>query len=153
MTRLNIEETSVEQWDRIMAVNARGVFLGTKHCLPAMRRTRGGGIIDISSTAGIVGAASSSCVCRKQGGSSAFTKATAVQYAKDKIRGDSVHPGPILTEMNRLLFEGSPGARAAAEGLIRLNRLGGPRDITYGVLNLASDDEASGTGEPRGSQL
>jgi 3alpha(or 20beta)-hydroxysteroid dehydrogenase len=95
-----IEETTVEDWDRIMAVNAKGVFLGTKAAIQAMRQAGGGSIVNISSTAGLVSSLSGSAsYTATKGAVRLFTKATAIQYAKDGIRCNSVHPGPIETDM------------------------------------------------------
>src|SRR6266404_8134515 len=100
--RKSIEETTEDDLDRILAVNLKGVFLGTKQAIPAMRRAGGGSIINISSTAGLVGSHyGSASYTATKGAVRLFTKATAVQHAKDKIRCNSVHPGPIDTEMMR----------------------------------------------------
>ena len=83
-----------------MAINAKGVFLGTKHSIPAMRRAGGGSIINISSIAGMVGNPRSGVAySASKGAVRLFTKATAIQHAKDNIRCNSVHPGPIDTPM------------------------------------------------------
>src|SRR5437867_12176386 len=100
--RKSIEETTDDDLDRILAVNLKGVFWGTKHAIPAMRRAGGGSIINISSTAGLVGSPyGSSAYTATKGAVRLFTKATAVQHAKDHIRCNSVHPGPIETDMIR----------------------------------------------------
>src|SRR2546429_3892202 len=98
--RKSIEETTEDDWDRILAVNLKGVFWGTKHAIPAMRRAGGGSIINISSTAGLVGSPyGSASYTATKGGVRLFTKATALQHATDHIRCNSVHPGPIDTPM------------------------------------------------------
>src|SRR5919108_4258643 len=98
--RKRIEETTEDDLDQILAVNVKGVFLGTKQALPAMRRAGGGSIINISSTAGLVGNPHGSPMyTATKGAVRLFTKATAVQHAKDNIRCNSVHPGPIETAM------------------------------------------------------
>ena len=139
----NIEDTSEEVWDRTMAVNAKGVFLGTKQAIPAMRRAGGGSIINISSGAGIAPAPGTSAhYAASKGAVRIFTKSTAIQYAKEGIRCNSVHPGPIDTDMlgNRytdpqVLMERVP-----------LGRIGTPEEIAYGVLYLASDESSFVTG-------
>src|SRR4029453_13896902 len=96
LIRKSIEERTEDDWDRLMAVNAKGVFLATKNAFPVMRRAGGGSIINISSTAGLVGSPyGSSAYTATKGAVRLFTKSTAVQHAKDKIRCNSVHPGPI----------------------------------------------------------
>jgi NAD(P)-dependent dehydrogenase (short-subunit alcohol dehydrogenase family) len=146
LIRKGIEETTEDDWDRIMAVNVKGVFLGTKHAIPAMRRAGSGSIINISSTAGLVGSpGGSSAYTATKGAVRLFTKATATQHARDNIRCNSVHPGPIATDMikdtleNRELWE---------QRLQRLpmRRVGTPEDVAYGVLYLASDESSFVTG-------
>ena len=101
--------------DRIMAVNVKGVFLGTKCAIPAMRRSGGGSIVNISSTAGLVGSPSASrAYTATKGAVRLFTKATAIQHARDNIRCNSVHPGPIITEMTEARSRPSPVGAAAA---------------------------------------
>jgi cyclopentanol dehydrogenase len=102
LIRKGIEETTEDDWDRIMAVNVKGVFFGTKYAIPAMRQAGGGSIINISSTAGLVGSPYGPAAYNAtKGAVRLLTKATAIQHAKDKIRCNSVHPGPIDTEMMR----------------------------------------------------
>src|SRR5438093_1250050 len=104
--RSKIEETSEADWDRIMAVNVKGVFLGTKCAIPAMRQAGGGSIINISSTAGLVGSpGETAAYSATKGAVRLFTKSTAIQHAKDKIRCNSVHPGPIATDMIKDVLE------------------------------------------------
>ena len=95
-----IENTSLEDWDRVMDVNAKGVFLGSKAVIPAMRQAGGGSIVNISSQLGLVGVDNSSPQYQaSKGAVRLLTKATAIQYAKERIRANSVHPGPIATPM------------------------------------------------------
>jgi NAD(P)-dependent dehydrogenase (short-subunit alcohol dehydrogenase family) len=144
--RGTIEETSEADWDRIMAINLKGVFLGTKCALPAMRRAGGGSIINISSGAGIAPApGTSAAYAATKGGVRIFSKATAVQHAKDHIRCNSVHPGPVDTPMVR----GPRTEPARLEELtarVPLGRLGTSEEIAYGVLYLASDESSYVTG-------
>ena len=97
---LSIEETSEEGWDEVLAVNAKGVFLGTRRAIPAMRRAGGGSIINISSIAGILGRKlAPAAYSASKGAVRVFTKSTAIQHAEDRIRCNSIHPGPIDTPM------------------------------------------------------
>ena len=141
-----IEDTTAEEWDRVMAVNAKGVFLGTKHAIPAMRRAGGGSIINISSQLGIVAMAESSPqYIASKGAVRLLTKSTAIQYAGDGIRCNSVHPGPIVTPMT----EGrraDPSVRDLMTSRIPLGRYGESIDVAYGVLYLASDEASFVTG-------
>jgi NAD(P)-dependent dehydrogenase (short-subunit alcohol dehydrogenase family) len=144
--RGTIEETSEEDWDRLMAINLKGVFLGTKYALPAMRRAGGGSIINISSGAGIAPApGTSAAYAATKGGVRLFSKATAVQHAQDNIRCNSVHPGPIDTPMVRGP-QTDPARLAELTGRVPLGRLGTSEEIAYGVLYLASDESSYVTG-------
>ena len=146
LLRSKIEETAVEDWDRIMAVNVKGVFLGTKCAIPAMRQAGGGSIINISSTAGLVGSpGETAAYTATKGAVRLFTKATAIQHAKDKIRCNSVHPGPIATDMIKEMLENT----SAWEQRLRrlpMGRVGTPQEVAYGVLYLASDEASYVTG-------
>ncbi len=138
-----VEETSAEGWDRTMDVNSRGVFLGTKAVIPAMRES-GGSIVNISSVAGLVGGLMTAYNASK-GAVRLLTKSTAVQYAAEGIRVNSVHPGPTDTDMLDIFFR-EEGARAARAANTPIPRLGEPEDIAYGVLFLASDESSYMTG-------
>jgi NAD(P)-dependent dehydrogenase (short-subunit alcohol dehydrogenase family) len=143
--RKSIEETT-DDLDRIVAVNLKGVFLGTKHAIPAMRRAGGGSIINISSTAGLVGSPyGSASYTATKGGVRLLTKATALQHAPDHIRCNSVHPGPVETAMlQEALAE--PTTREERLRRVPLGRVGTVDDIAYGVLYLASDESSFVTG-------
>ena len=140
-----VEETSSDEWDQVMDINAKGVFLGAKHCIPAMRAAGGGSIINISSVAGLVGNPFSSAYNASKGAVRLFTKSTAIQYAAEGIRSNSIHPGVIETDMTA---EAIADARFKAERLdpTPLARLGQPEDVAYGALYLASDESSFVTG-------
>ncbi len=139
-----VEDTSVESWDRVMDINAKGVFLGTKAAIPEMRRAGGGSIINISSQLGLVGTdfASGPEYQASKGAVRILTKATAIQYAEDGIRANSVHPGPINTSMT----ETTQADAALYVSRIPLGRYGEPNEVAYGVLFLASDEASFMTG-------
>ena len=140
-----IEDTSVQDWDHIMDVNVKGVFLGTKHAIPAMRRAGGGSIVNISSTAGIVAIGRSAAYNATKGAVRVFTKATAIQHANDKIRCNSVHPGPIDTPFLQDLID-NPVLLQERLRRVPLGRIGTSEDVAYGVLYLASDEASYVTG-------
>ena len=95
-----IEDTSVEDWDRVMDINGKGVFLGTKAAIPEMQAAGGGSIINISSQLGIVATDNTSPMYHaSKGAVRILTKSTAIQFAPDGIRANSVHPGPVVTAM------------------------------------------------------
>jgi cyclopentanol dehydrogenase len=141
-----VEETTEQAWDTVMDVNAKGVFLGTKAAIPAMRRAGGGSIINISSQLGLVGMDDSSPqYTASKGAVRLLTKTTALQYARDRIRCNSVHPGPIITPMT----EGrraDPVVYQRMLSRIPLGRYGEAEEVAYAVLYLASDESAWVTG-------
>ena len=141
-----IEETTLEEWERVMDVNAKGVFLGAKAVIPAMRAAGGGSIINISSQLGIVAVETSSAqYIASKGAVRLLTKATAIQYAGDGIRANSVHPGPIVTPMTER-SRSNPDQTAFTVARIPLGRWGEPEEVAYGVLYLASDESSFVTG-------
>ena len=141
-----IEDTTAEDWNRMMDVNAKGVFLGTKAVLAAMRRAGGGSIVNISSQLGLVGTDNSSPQYQaSKGAVRLLTKATAIQYAREGIRANSVHPGPIVTAMTERR-RADPAQRELMISRIPLGRYGEPDEVAYGVLYLASDESAFVTG-------
>ena len=140
-----VEDTSGEEWDLVMDINAKGVFLGTKAAIPAMRDAGGGSIVNISSIAGIVGGRTSSYAASK-GAVRLLTKSTAIQYARDGIRCNSVHPGVIDTPMTQPIMLSSEEGRREHAARHPMNRIGQPEDIAYGVLFLASDEASFMTG-------
>ncbi len=141
-----IEDTSEELWDRIMAVNTKGVFLGTRKSLPALRRAGGGSIINISSIAGILGRAlTGAAYSASKGAVRTFTKTTAIQHAPEGIRCNSIHPGPVDTPMLSGISDNPEVLRQRTDE-VPLGRLGHSRDVAYGALYLASDESAWITG-------
>ena len=145
-SRRALEEVSREEWDRIMAVNSTGVFLGTRAAIRAMQAAGGGSIINISSQMGIVGApVSHHAYQASKGAVRIFTKAVALQYAEDNIRCNSVHPGPIETPMNAERRTNRDFV-ATMISKVPLGRFGQPIEVAYGILYLASDESSYVTG-------
>jgi 3alpha(or 20beta)-hydroxysteroid dehydrogenase/cyclopentanol dehydrogenase len=142
LRRESIEETSKELWDTVLAVNATGVFLGTKHAIPAMRQAGGGSIVNISSVSGMI-ALGAPAYNASKGAVRVFTKVTAIQHAKDNIRCNSIHPGPIDTPMTQTT---DTARRNKIVSDVPLGRYGTSEDIAYGVLYLASDEARFMTG-------
>ena len=142
----NVEAQTVDGWDRIMDINAKGVFLGTKAAIPAMRESGSGSIVNISSIAGIIGSVGATAYNASKGAVRILTKSTAVQYAAEGIRCNSVHPGPIETHMIRQVFAGDEETRNSRINAIPLGRMGEMGDVAKGVLFLASDEASYMTG-------
>ncbi len=141
-----IEDTTLDEWNRTMDINATGVFLGTKAAIVAMRRAGGGSIVNISSQLGLVGTDNSSPQYQaSKGAVRLLTKATAIQYAKEGIRANSVHPGPIVTAMTERR-RSDPEQNQLMVSRIPLGRYGQPIEVALGVLYLASDESSFVTG-------
>ena len=142
----NVEETTVEGWDGQIAVHAKGAFLGTKHAIPEMRKAGGGSIINTSSINGLIGSPRSTAYDAAKGAVRLFTKSAAIQYAKENIRVNSVHPGYAWTPMMSQSYGNETGARDSWLARIPLGRLGQADDIALGMLYLASDESSFVTG-------
>jgi 3(or 17)beta-hydroxysteroid dehydrogenase len=147
----DIESTTVEQWHKIMAVNAEGVFLGCKHAIPAMRRGGGGSIINISSTAGLVGTPPFAAYSASKGAVRLLTKSVAAHCREkgDAIRCNSVHPGGIDTPLVRAITRQPQSNISDIEDMRAPGRAigyGQPHDIGYLVVYLASDESRFMTG-------
>ncbi len=136
-------DLTVDEWDRIMAVNARGVFLTTKHAVPAMLRGGGGAIVNISSAYGVVGAPGYAAYCASKGAVRTFTKSTAIEHATQRIRANSIHPGVIETPMLQGIFDRADdpvATRAAYTAQQPGGWNGEPEDVAWGCVYLASDE-------------
>ena len=143
--RTTIEDTTEEIWDGQMNVHAKAAFLGTKHAIPEMRKLGGGSIINISSIAGLVGSPSGTAYNAAKGAMRLLTKSAALQYAREAIRVNSVHPGFALTAITRELFS-TPEGLESRLGTVPMGRLATVEEIAYGVLFLASDESSFVTG-------
>ena len=142
----NLEDTTPEEWDRVMDINSKGVFLGTKAVIPEMRKVGGGSIVNISSISGIIGQDNIQPVYNaSKGAVRLFTKSTAIQYASEHIRANSVHPGSVATDMNAER-RSDPELLAQSLSRIPIGRIGEAEDIALGVLYLASDEASFITG-------
>ncbi len=142
----NVEETTEEEWDQVMDINAKGVFLGTRAAIPEMRKAGGGSIINISSQLGVVGMGEGGPQYQaSKGAVRIFTKSAAIQYAAEGIRVNSVHPGPIVTPMTEAR-RSDAAVQQVMISRIPLGRYGESEDVAYGVLYLASDESSFVTG-------
>ena len=140
--RDSLEETTEETWDRIMAVNAKGVFLGTRAVVPHMRAAGGGSIVNISSISGMISVGYPAYNSSK-GAIRVFTKSAAVELARDNIRVNSIHPGTIWTSMSTYKRAFTREERAQT---IPMKRVAEPEEIAYPALFLASDESSYMTG-------
>ena len=137
---------STVAWDRLMAVNARGVFLGMKYASPAMQRAGGGSIVNISSISGFVGQdAIHMAYNASKGAVRLMSKSAAVQYAKAGIRVNSVHPG-VMPPMRTSQASADPARRAVMLANVPMGRAGRREEVGYAVLFLASDEASYITG-------
>lgn len=144
-------ELTEEEWDRVQAVNVKGVFFCTKHALPHLRRAGGGSIINLSSIYGLVGAPDVPPYHASKGAVTLMSKTDAMLYAADRIRVNSIHPGYIWTPMveHHIRSHGTNDVMAAKADLGKLHPLGHvgePDDIAWGVVYLASDESKFVTG-------
>lgn len=143
-------EITEEEWDQVMAVNVKGVFLCTKHVLPLMRKSVGGSIINLSSIYGIISARDLPAYHASKGAVRLMSKTDALLYAKDKIRVNSVHPGfiwtPLVEELGERSEEGVEKFRQQLDSLHPIGHVGEPEDIAWGIVYLASDESKFVTG-------
>ncbi|MDH3293389.1 MAG: glucose 1-dehydrogenase [Acidimicrobiia bacterium] len=151
----SIVEMSLADWQRQQAVNLDGVFLGMKHCIPPMRDTGGGSIINMSSVAGLRGYASLAGYCATKGGVHLVSKAVAMECAQNRwnVRVNSVHPGIIETPIWDTVVPESVRVDGVAIDLeeraalgVPTGVLGQPNDVANGVLFLAGDESSYITG-------
>ncbi|MFA5638813.1 MAG: SDR family oxidoreductase [Anaerovoracaceae bacterium] len=138
-----------DEWDKTMAINARGVLFLTKHAIPEMKKTGGGSIINISSAYGIIGVPGFAAYCASKGAVRLLTKSTALEHVKEGIRANSIHPGVIQTPMLSTLWEETENpeeVKSAVIGQQPSGAAGVPEDIAWGCVYLASDESKFVTG-------
>ncbi|MWV43203.1 glucose 1-dehydrogenase [Paenibacillus sp. HJL G12] len=140
MTIANLE---MEQWNKVLDINLNGCMLGMKYAIPEMQKNGSGSVINISSIGGIVGMAGSSAYTAAKGALRSISKAAAVEFSKESIRVNSVHPGIIETPMTAPSFK---DATPFYKTFTQLPYFGKPEDVAYGVLFLASDESRFMTG-------
>ena len=143
--RDRIEDETADLWDRTMAVNAKGVFLGTKAVLSEMKRHGNGAIVNLSSTAGLVAGPNTASYGASKAAVRIFTKSTAIQNATLGVRANSVHPGPINAPMMHEVMD-IPDKLADNLARVPMGRFGEPEEVANAILFLASDESSFVTG-------
>ena len=144
------ENISVEDWNNVIDVNVKGVFLCTKHAIPHMKKAGGGSIVNLSSIYGIISAPDLPAYHASKGAVRLMSKTDALLYAKEKIRVNSVHPGyiwtPLVEDLGKNSEEGVDAFRKELASRHPVGHVGEPEDIAYGILYLASDESKFVTG-------
>ena len=144
-----ITDTTEAEWDRLMDVNLKGVFLCSRAAIAAMQRQRGGVIVNVGSELGVVGRSEIAAYCASKGGVVQLTKAMAVDHAADGIRVNCVCPGPVDTPLLQAIIRGSADPqreRLAILDKTLMKRFGHPKEIASAILFLASDESSYMTG-------
>lgn len=143
-------EITEEEWDRVININVKGVFLCTKYAIPYMQKSGGGSIINLSSIYGLIGAPDLPPYHASKGAVRLMSKTDALLYAKDRIRVNSVHPAfiwtPLVEELGRQSPEGVESFRKHLDSLHPIGHVGESLDIAYGILYLACDESKFVTG-------
>lgn len=137
-----VDEMTEEEWNGVMDINLKGVFLCSKFAIPAMRKNGRGVITSLSSNWAIVGAPGSGAYCASKAGVMLLSKAMAIDHAKDGIVVNCICPGDVDTPLNRRILESGPEDDAKA----RLAKMISPEEIAHGILFLVSDDSTVTTG-------
>ena len=143
----SVLDTSVEAWDRVQAVNTRGVFLCCKHGIPHLLGRGGGSVINVASFVAILGAATSQIsYTASKGAVLSMTRELAVQFARQNVRVNALCPGPVETPLLLAIFGDDPAALERRRVHWPTGRLAKPREIVNGALFLASDESSYVTG-------
>lgn len=146
-----LEQQDIAMFDKVIAINVRGAYLGLKHVLPHMYKAGAGSVINTSSVAGLRGSAGVLPYVTSKHALTGMTKVAAIEAAAHDVRVNSVHPSPVNTRMMRSLEAGfdpkdAEAAKAAMEKAIPLGRYGESEEIANLVLFLASDESRFITG-------
>ncbi len=137
-----------ENWERVININLKGVWLCMKYEIPEMQKQGGGAIVNMASVAGLVGFQGMPAYCASKGGIIQLTKVAALEYAKSGIRVNAVCPGVIRTPMVERVTGGNPEAEAQFTAIEPVGRMGTPEEIAESVVWLCSDAASFVTGHP-----
>ncbi len=150
-----VTEMTLDEWQRVMLINAGGVFLGTRYAVPLMRQSGGGSIVNVSSASGVKASANASAYCSSKAAVRLFSQSVALEYASDNIRVNTLLPGGVATPMWegmafwQELAASEGGAEAAWKALAQdtpLKRFAQPHEIAQAILYFASDEARYVTG-------
>jgi NAD(P)-dependent dehydrogenase (short-subunit alcohol dehydrogenase family) len=143
----SVLDTTVDAWQRVQDVNAKGVFLCCKHGIPYLLDRGGGSVINVASFVAILGAATSQIsYTASKGAVLAMSRELAVQFARKGVRVNALCPGPVETPLLLSIYGGDPDAFARRQVHWPTGRLGKPREIVNAALFLASDESSFVTG-------
>jgi NAD(P)-dependent dehydrogenase (short-subunit alcohol dehydrogenase family) len=143
----SILDTSPEAWDRVLAVNAKGVFLCCRHGIPHLLGRGGGSVINVASFVALVGAATSQIAyTASKGAVLSMTRELAVEFARQGVRVNALCPGPVETPLLMRLFADDPAAYERRRVHLPMGRLARAEEIARAALFLASDDSSYVTG-------
>jgi 3(or 17)beta-hydroxysteroid dehydrogenase len=151
-----VEDATLDEWHKLVAVNLTGVVLGTRAALPHLKKTKGN-IVNTASIAGLVGSQLDPLYSLTKGGVTTFTKSTALEFGRKGygVRVNSIHPGVIDTDMGQQTFtmrarqlgsNDTEATKKVSTSMHPIGRLGVANDIAKGILFLASDDASFMTG-------
>ncbi|MBZ0146119.1 MAG: SDR family oxidoreductase [Pseudorhodoplanes sp.] len=141
--------TAEDDWDDVIAVNLKGVFLCSKHAIPVMKGNGGGTIVNVASTVSVAGIPDRAAYVASKGGVAALTRAMALDHVADSIRVNAVAPGVIWSNYYDRMMQQVPDPAAFKQGLkdrAPIGRIGEPKDIANAILFLASDESSFATG-------
>ena len=142
-----VGKLTLDDWNRQIAINQTSVFLGCHMAIEQMRKQGGGGVIvNVSSIAGLIGMPSTTAYAASKGGVRMMNKALAIECAREGIRVNSVHPGVIKTDIQKVVIHDTPEVSKAIEASIPMGRMGAPDDIGAMIAFLASEDAKYVTG-------
>ncbi len=138
------DNTEKKEWEKVIAINLTGPFLGARAVIPYMKKNKQGVIVNVSSIAGMVGG-NGPAYSASKGGLRLLTKDLALEYAKDNIRVNSLHPGGVLTPMTEGMLN-MPEAKEMIKGMCPQGRMAEPMELAYAALYLASPESSFMTG-------